>query len=183
MKYVGVREFKQDAVKYLNEGNEIVMQLSQLFSGSALWRRNIQGFEGQMQHTCCRLSRAYSNSLLTGIQFSQVLELIPIALNHWDFVPSSSGFSQTWSATRRSELRHDKLPKCIQRNGRSRSDHRQSQGLRAKKICHSLRADPFPLSSCSYNPVMSTTGVLYFSRHDSPRIRKNSPSNSNTTSP
>ena len=25
MKFVGVREFKQDAVKYLNEGNEIVV--------------------------------------------------------------------------------------------------------------------------------------------------------------
>ncbi len=25
MKYVGVREFKQDVVKYLNEGNEIVV--------------------------------------------------------------------------------------------------------------------------------------------------------------
>ncbi len=25
MKFVGVREFKQDAVKYLNEGNEIVI--------------------------------------------------------------------------------------------------------------------------------------------------------------
>ena len=25
MKYIGVREFKQDAVKYLNEGNEIVI--------------------------------------------------------------------------------------------------------------------------------------------------------------
>jgi antitoxin (DNA-binding transcriptional repressor) of toxin-antitoxin stability system len=25
MKFVGVREFKQDAIKYLNEGNEIVV--------------------------------------------------------------------------------------------------------------------------------------------------------------
>lgn len=25
MKFIGVREFKQDAVKYLNEGNEIVV--------------------------------------------------------------------------------------------------------------------------------------------------------------
>jgi antitoxin (DNA-binding transcriptional repressor) of toxin-antitoxin stability system len=25
MKFIGVREFKQDAVKYLNEGNEIVI--------------------------------------------------------------------------------------------------------------------------------------------------------------
>jgi len=25
MKFVGVREFKQDAVRYLNEGNEIVV--------------------------------------------------------------------------------------------------------------------------------------------------------------
>jgi antitoxin (DNA-binding transcriptional repressor) of toxin-antitoxin stability system len=25
MKYVGVREFKQDVIKYLNEGNEIVV--------------------------------------------------------------------------------------------------------------------------------------------------------------